>query len=423
MRVHGTKLGAISTGRGLGDQFYDLAGQIPSLDLKFSATNTLDSSINFTRASTATYVDSSGLVKTAAVNEARFSTNPITGESLGLLVEEAKTNLLIRSEEFNNPTWGKTVVSVTADTSTAPDGNTTSDDVTVTTNTTVQGITTAVFTADGTSNYTFSIFVKKTSSSGVNLALYFRSAIGSGNSYSTLNFNTQTGFVSFALGSSTSGTYLIQDLGSWWRISTTAGGIPAGNMRAHVRLNSQAVGTTITLWGAQLETGAFVTSYIPTTSSTVTRAADVVQITGANFSNFYNQSQGTVFAEYQTPASGIRSIVGFNDSTTNERLVLYTDGTDPKMLVIDAGVTQANLDGGTIIANTVTKTAMAYSLNDFSIVHATGAAVTDTSGTLPVVNRLLIGSDQAGNYQNSSIKRLTYWSSRLSDTTLQQITQ
>jgi hypothetical protein len=71
----------------------------------------------------------------------------------------------------------------------------------------------------------------------------------------------------------------------------------------------------------------------------------------------------------------------------------------------------------------MTKTAVAYAANHFSIVHAAGTAVTDTSGTLPIVDRLLIGTDQAGNYQNGRTKRLTYWPTRLADTTLQQITQ
>jgi len=71
----------------------------------------------------------------------------------------------------------------------------------------------------------------------------------------------------------------------------------------------------------------------------------------------------------------------------------------------------------------MTKSAGAYAVNDFAFAHAGGTAVTDATGTLPTVNRLLIGADQSGNYQNGRLKRLTFWPQRLPNTTLQQITQ
>lgn len=83
-------------------------GGIPSLDLNFAKNKSLIDSVSgnnlvtFTRASTATYVGEDGLIKTAAVNEPRFDHNPTTGESLGLLVEEQRTNLLNQSQSFSS---------------------------------------------------------------------------------------------------------------------------------------------------------------------------------------------------------------------------------------------------------------------------------------------------------------------------------
>ena len=99
----------------------------PTLNLDFAKTKALDPRITFTRASTATFVGSNGLIQTAASGAPRFDHNPATGESLGLLVEGARTNLLLRSEEFDNAYWGKTRSSVTANATTSPAGTLTAD--------------------------------------------------------------------------------------------------------------------------------------------------------------------------------------------------------------------------------------------------------------------------------------------------------
>jgi predicted membrane-bound mannosyltransferase len=91
--------------------------------------------------------------------------------------------------------------------------------------------------------------------------------------------------------------------------------------------------------------------------------------------------------------------------------------------VVDGGVTQVDLDGGVIAASVMTQTAAAFAANDFAIVHAGGVSVTDASGTMPTPDRILIGADQAGNYQNGIIKRLIYWPVRLSDAILREVTR
>lgn len=173
----------------------------------------------------------------------------------------ALRNLLTFTEQFDNAIWVKSNTTVTANTVVAPNGTTTGDDLVVSILSSGQGISSAVFVADGTSAYAASIYVLKTTGTGVPLSLNFRASLGSGTTYSILSIDTTTGFVSFSLSGSTSGSYNVEDLGSWWRISTVAEGIPAGSIRAHVRLTSQPVGTTVSIWGAQLEVGSSTTAY------------------------------------------------------------------------------------------------------------------------------------------------------------------
>jgi hypothetical protein len=421
MRLNATRLGSIASSRSFGDQLYDLAGQVPTLDLNFAGTKILDPSVTFTRASIGTFVGSNGLIQTAATNEARFDHNPTTGESLGLLVEEARTNLLVSSEEFDNVSWTKYNSTVTTNSVTAPNNTTTADTI-ASAAATAQIGTSQNFIATAAA-YTVSYYVK------ANGAQYVQLLWSGFVSADYANFDLSNGTVSAGTNLSAS----IQSVGGgWYRISITTT-LAVTLLAAFLFLIDTATAgragtftgngsSGVYLWGAQAELGSFPTSYIPTTTATVTRAADVASITGSNFSSFYNQTDGTLFAEYRTPASDTCGIAGFNNNTANERIELLSSTADPKMLVVDNGTSQADLDGGTIVASTMTKTAMAYAVNDFSIVHAAGAAVTDTNGTLPTVDRLLIGANQAGNYQSGCTKRLTYWPVRLQNSTLQAIT-
>ena len=101
----------------------------PDLDLQFARDLALDHRITFTRASTATFVGSNKLIQSASNNVARFDHDPATGESLGLLIEEERTNHIRASEDFTAATWSSTSSQMTASANqtTAPDGTTTAD--------------------------------------------------------------------------------------------------------------------------------------------------------------------------------------------------------------------------------------------------------------------------------------------------------
>jgi len=273
----------------------------PTLNLDFAKTKVLDPRITFTRASTATFVGADGLIQTAASGAARFDHNPATRESLGLLVEEARTNLLTYSEQFDNAAWVKPLnTTVTANTHVAPDGTTTADTINAISN---QITRSAAVTASAT--YTVSVFIRKTTGATIFPML----AVNEFTSGGQRVFNTNTGQLVITNAALNTGIQS-ESVGDYWRVSYS------GNVGANTTLGfliypaasndgSSYVGSlagSVVAWGAQLEAGSFPTSYIPTTTATVTRAADVASMTGTNFSSWYNNTEGTVFADFRLEA-------------------------------------------------------------------------------------------------------------------------
>ena len=271
----------------------------PSLNLDFAKTKALDPRVTFTRASTGTFVGSNGLIQTAASGAARFDHNPETGESLGLLVEEARTNLVTYSEQFGGAGWGRNSVTITANSATAPDGTTTAD----------------TFAGNGTNSQhymegsgaagakTISVFAKANTNNFVQL--FF-----SGGGSSWANFNVSTGVVG-SIG--TLCTASIQQFANgWYRciLATTDSGAAAPNFcivtsATSGRAEGNSLSTSVYLWGAQSEASqSFPTSYIPTSGSTVTRAADVATLANTGSSIFPTSAFTTVNSPFGTAGGG-----------------------------------------------------------------------------------------------------------------------
>lgn len=145
-------------------------------------------------------------------------------------------------------------------------------------------------------------------------------------------------------------------------------------------------------------------------------------VTGADFTAQHSASAGTIYAEFDTPASGTRPIVSLDDNTGNEQILLYSDGTDLKFKVIDGGVTQCDITIGTIAAATTYKAAVAWGANDFAACLAGGTVGTDVAGSLPTVDRMRLKLDQAGNTMGGDLERVARWPTRLPNATLQAIT-
>ena len=277
----------------------------PTLDLNFAGnkslidTTTGTNYVTFTRAQSgneATYVGSDGLIKYASADEPRFDHDPVTGESLGLLVEESRTNYLTNSSALH--TWQTTFGPiVTANATTAPDGT-----ITATSLVPASGQPNQIFLPNFDNKRNLSVFAKADGYDHIILvaqtapltsAGVLFSLSGSGNVVAT-NYGATGSIQQLANGwyrctmtrsstdTATMNTFIIRAADS----ST-----PSGSYWAQSFVGDGTSGVYI--WGAQHEEGSFPTSYIPTSGSTVTRAADLASIEGTNFSSWFNQSAGT----------------------------------------------------------------------------------------------------------------------------------
>lgn len=411
---------------------------LPALNLDFAGTRSVDSRITFTRASTATRFNSSGVLETVAVNTPRIDFDPVTGACLGLLIEMQRTNLVVRSQEFDNASWSKHGATVTANAIIAPDGTLSADtlveDASTGVHETVQAATLVVST-----QYALSVFAKAGSRAQVRVA---GSGGGSWSLFPQGVFDLLSGTV---LSSSGDRSATIQSVGNGWYRCTVYG--TATNTNAGITVGVANMGTSsytgdgtsgIFIWGAQLEAGAFATSYIPTTSSQVTRSVDTAVMTGTNFSSWYRQDEGTLFAEASsTDFSATSGVIAVGDPTlafgSAETMYFgFTSGNSgrPTLRILDAGVAQVGSGltvAGTVAENTPIKMAAAYKLNDFAFTFSGAPPATDTSGTVPTPTGCSIGGYSqgwtgGGARLNGHIRRIAYWPTRLPNNQLQALT-
>jgi hypothetical protein len=344
----------------------------------------------------------------------RLDYNPATLAARGLLIEEARTNLCLRSEDFTT-TWTAVTSTITANSIIAPDGLTTAD--TWTSGSVIYPSVFQTITVTNSTPYTATFYAKAGTSSTIDGEL--RGAAGT-----TIDgtFNLSTGVATVNPSATVITVVSMVPVGSgWYRCSITKTSTSTSFLYIIGQLTS-VIGNTVYLWGAQFEAGSFATSYIPTAASSVARSADTASMTGTNFSSWYNATAGAFLVQFDTPASGTRIISAADDNTANNNIQMLTSGTDPTFLVTTSGTAQASIDAGTVAANTVYKFAGTYSANDFAACISGGTVGTDTSGTIPTVDQLRIGAGQAGNTLCGHIALLVYYPQRLPNATLQSLT-
>lgn len=361
----------------------------------------LDSRVAFTRSTTGTRINASGLIESVAIDGPRFDYDPVTLAPLGLLIEEQRTNLLLRASEFGDALWAKSSISVVSDATSAPDGSSTA--------VTISGSAANAFVwqnvALTAASYAYSVYVKAGTATSVRVNVY-------DNADHYVVFDLTTGTSSSQVNVS---GYAAQQCGNgWWRlwIIWTAAAIGS-----QIRVLLPAAGT-VHVWGAQLEAGAFPTSYIPTTTAQVTRTADNFSITGTNFSSWYNASEGTLLVDMAFIASAINPNAGIDLRSDNSNYVTVRATTG---FVQTSAGTQALFVAG--VANTTPKKrAIAYKANDFAYSYDGGAVLTDTAGAVPVMNTLRLDVANGSISSNAHIRSLSYFNTRKSNAELQAMT-
>ena len=352
----------------------------------------------------------------------RFDFDPVTLQPRGLLVEEQRTNSFTQSGAIGTGLWGNTgAAAITQNATTAPDGTTTAARLSTTAASSSFGWF-QNFTYLATA-YTLSCYFKAGTYSLVTLDFTNTGATAAA-------FNLATGAVIATSGGATATITLTRD--GWYRCAITAT-LAAGAGFPELYLNGSPsaisrgpwAGTgaeNAFVWGAQLEAGAFATSYIPTVASTVTRSADVATITGQNFAQWYRQDEGAIAVDFVSPVAGDRTAVNPSDGTNNNRMTIgFTASSPNNLAVFTGGALQALIGAGTQTPGAVSKMASAYRLNDFASTTNGAVPGTDTSGTVPTVNQLNIASLAIGGALNGHIRSINYVPARAADFQLQAL--
>ncbi|MFC5358265.1 phage head spike fiber domain-containing protein [Azospirillum himalayense] len=394
--------------------------EVPSFDLADPAS--LDvGKVVCTRSGTATRVNSTGLIEAVPANTPRWDYDPVTRALRGLLNEPARTNLLKKSQDFTGLNsaggWLKynTAYGHSADWASytpastevaAPDGSFTSCKVTPldTNKLLLRQFFPSGYTVQPSTTYTISAYIYYPSGSAF-----------------ALNFNND-GW--------TWSTGSISPSPFWQRIPVTftTSAAPAGSLDMFDIEGGPSIGVPFWIWGVQMEVGAYMTSYIPTTTLPVTRAADLLT---AALQEWFSSTAGTIVveAELYAKATNFPALAAFSDGTTSNRIAILLNGGisqfNPYMTVAAGGASQADFPPpgtGNPTVGVPFRAAMTWRQDDFAFCLSGGAVYTDTIGSVPTGLTVLHIGSSAGQYAPVRIRRLSYFPRRLANAQIQGLT-
>ena len=279
-----------------------------TLSLDFT-TGSLDSKITFNRSTTGTYVGSNGLIQTAAVDVPRFDYDPVTLAIRGLLVEDARTNVLLYSQSFGTAPWVLQNSPTVSTSGTAPDGTSTA---TLLTSTSAGGSAYQGFTATA-SIYSTSVYAKAGTSTTIDVSLA-TSAYGAG---IRCVFDLTNGTVGTILtygGAGNQNAY-IENAGNGWYKCTVVTSC-AASTTYYSNFMIPGASSTVYIWGSQTEIGDTSSSYIPTTTTAASRGIDIAEVN--SISSFYNSEASTLFFQgipTATLLSPLQNCVALHDKS------------------------------------------------------------------------------------------------------------
>ena len=386
--------------------------------------------ITFSRASGGTFLGSNGLLQTAANNVPRIEYDA-TGAVKGLLIEEARTNLLTHSNDFTNAVWIKTAASNTANAGVSPDGTSNANKVVPATNAGVH-YTYQTLSLPST-DHSFSVYV---ASSGYGFATICAGSIGTADYYAVvidLSDGTQTALYSQG---SHSKTVTVEPVGSYYRVTIS------GNRELYYVVGASDTGTYtpsnygfksfsgdgtsgILVYGAQAEAGSFPTSYIPTSGASATRSRDLAEIPTSAFG--YNNVKGSLVIDVLTPVADQFMVLayfntgsyfnsrGFSKSNLNNSSVgtyyifaAYDGSSNTKLALTQQ--TQA----------VYAKLGLSYGDSERAV--RDGGTVLSGNSRSTNPSRLHLGGRENGYDDQCWVKSIQYYPRQLTDTQLQELT-
>jgi len=383
-----------------------------TLDLNFMFPGSMPPGITFTRASSATYTDASGVVQTAATNAPRW--DYAGGVLRGVLIEEQRTNLMLRSGDLSAAPWSEfhntgSPPVITGNNAVAPDGTTTAARV--------------VFPAvSAASNYAIVSQAFTGAVAAFTFSVWLKGSVGGEQIYllttpnGTLFFRSRVTLTT-----------------AWQRFSVTASALDGNQwffqIGTDLRDTSQTAttGGTVYMWGADVQQGAFPTSYIPTTSVSVTRAADSMSMSPAAL--FSGVTAGTFNVEAIMSAANNANycaLFSANDGTTNNRMQMYQVGNTNNIscLTVAASVGSGAPVFGAMTPGTAFKAAMTHRSAGFTTAFngVTGPTDATPSPNPAILTAFTLGNGLGLAPMTGYWRRLTYWNRALSDTEMQQVT-
>lgn len=372
---------------------------------------------------------SNGYAQTVAGVLAPFTNNVLRVTDQGLLIEEARTNLVLQSQNLAAAGWSTSgFATATANNPGAPDGTSTLNVLTEDTTTLGHGSfqTSGVTVAAGATG-TLSAYLKAGTRRFIVLeinstTLNYSGAVIDTQLWTITPYNAGTGVLPTVtlvqLG--TTGIYRATVTGSVAAVTTyfpAVGGTTSAVGANGFNNTYVGDGSTIIVWGLQYEAAAFALSYIPTTTTSATRAADAVTASGS-LAAVGTPSVGSLFAY----TAAMPSIAGIPE-------MFDQGGFSIRPLMVDTDTTVRARNGTNVIATlgsgsfstTPVKSAAGYNGTGVSVVGNNGVVASgnvSAFGSAP----LRIGSNSGGSYINTYLMRLAAWNSRLPDATLKGFT-
>ena len=339
-----------------------------------------------------------------------------------LLLEPQRTNLVTFSEQFDNAAWIKVNTTITANAATSPDGYTNADALVENTATSLHD-TYQSFISTSSTAYTFSCYIKPSTRTRA----YLRSDTSAGTVRTLFDLTGSGSVVTLA---HTSASISLVGNG-WYRCSITfTEGTGAAGRLVFVE---GAVGTAISyagngltafwLYGAQLEAGAYATSYIPTLGASVTRGADACVKTG--ISSLIGQTEGVLFLDFEIQTTGQDMVIMniYNGTTPANSMYFYLTVSNILQAYVDNSGTVVIISSG-VLAQGRYKAALAYKANDCSF-YLNGSLVgVDVSNTIPTCNALMLENYASTPiYQEkTAVSQALLFKTRLSNSELASLT-
>lgn len=410
----------------------------PAFTLDFARGGIIPPRLAYSRTSKGGYVNSIGIYSSASANVPRLTFDPSNFMCRGFLTEPAATNVLLRSEDFANASWTKQNATVTASSTTAPDGSGNGTRINEdSTASAVHNITQTTTAIAPSVKQCLSVWAKRDSR---NLVLLIGDNAAQGNAVlAAFDLSTGQVGVTFAVGNgSVSAVGIKAYPNGWYRCYIS--GTPNNSGTTTLARIMLASGTTVAsytytgdgtsgtwVWGAQLETGAYPSSYIVTTSGAVARIADSALLTPVDFLSL---TQGTLFWEGEIEALAVDSrIVVISDLSTNNNIMFTlgpSTGTSLHAVINAGGTERANMTvNAALSVDTRYAAAFAWSSGEAACACNGVFSASSAPAALPSgLDRIGIGMTAgAGGTGCAAVHgKVSYWPYRLPDAYLTMMT-